>query len=94
MNFMFELPAILWNQRLNIKNGYQEELEQPNDKDSPSDLEIIDTPAEAPKQSKLDVTPCVLSTGVTSTHKNYQMHFARISRRQTMKNLQSKSFST
>lgn len=49
MNFIFELPEILWNSRLNIKNGYQEELEQPNDKDSPSDAEIIDTPAEVPK---------------------------------------------
>lgn len=50
-NFRFKLPAMLWDSRLNIKNGYQE-LERPNDyEDSPSDVEIIDTTAEAPKPS-------------------------------------------
>jgi len=48
-NFRFKLPAILWDSRLNTKEGYQQPEQTIEVIDSPSDVEIIDAPDELSK---------------------------------------------
>ena len=71
-NFRFKLPAILWDSRLNTKEGYQQPEQTIEVIDSPSDVEIIDAPDEFPKppnasqQMESDASPNVLSSRVRS----------------------------
>jgi len=73
-NFRFKLPAILWDSRLNTKEGYQQPEQTIEVIDSPSDVEIIDAPDElskppnASQQLQSDASPNVLSNTVRSTN--------------------------
>ena len=73
-NFRFKLPAILWDSRLNTKEGYQQPEQTIEVIDSPSDVEIIDAPDElskppnASQQLESDASPNVLSSRVRSTN--------------------------
>lgn len=72
-NFRFKLPVILWDSRLNKIKEYQEPEQEKQDRDSPSDVEMIENPVEVAKQSdtthqiESDISPCVLSSRITST---------------------------
>ena len=73
-NFRFKLPAILWDSRLNTKEGYQQPEQTIEVIDSPSDVEIIDAPDElskppnASQQLESDASPNVLSSRVRLTN--------------------------
>lgn len=51
-NFRFKLAAILWDSRLNKKNGYQDLNWLDDDEDGLNYVQINETTTKAPKPSK------------------------------------------
>ncbi|KAL6645827.1 hypothetical protein ACP70R_017435 [Stipagrostis hirtigluma subsp. patula] len=72
-NFRFKLPAILWASRLNTRKGYEQQEQTTEEKDSPSDVEILDAPDGVSNPSttsqhvQSDTSLCIISHGISPT---------------------------
>ncbi|KAL6659064.1 hypothetical protein ACP70R_003104 [Stipagrostis hirtigluma subsp. patula] len=72
-NFRFKLPAILWASRLNTRKGYEEWEQTNEEKDSSTDVEIVDvpdgasTPSTTSQHVQSDKSLCIISHGTSPT---------------------------